>query len=136
MKPVSLCVYRDTIEEHDCDWNLSEIDVPEEIARQFFEECLKDTNCEWKTYEEFITNYTADDTEQLYDYAVKHDAVLSIVHWEGDFDLEEICPYCGNINKVKWHGKSRRIHCDECGKEILLCSLCDCDNCNCSECPY
>lgn len=50
--------------------------------------------------------------------------------------IEETCGYCDYINEVDWDGKSRTIICKGCGKEILLCSLCDCSNVNCNECPY
>ena len=53
-----------------------------------------------------------------------------------DADIEEICEYCGHVNEIKWDGESKTVICEECGEEILLCSLCDMDECNCDECPY
>ena len=55
---------------------------------------------------------------------------------DGDNVIEEPCGSCGHLNTIEWDGISRRIICEECGEEILLCSLCDCDECNCSNCPY
>ena len=37
---------------------------------------------DFDTYEEFMDNYTADDTEDLYEYAKKHDAIIKIKHME------------------------------------------------------
>ena len=74
-----ICVYRDTIEELEEDWvtNLSEVKVTEDFARQYFEECkAKDY------FEDWLTHYNADDTEDFYDYAMKHNAVLDIEHWK------------------------------------------------------
>ena len=80
MKNVWITVYKDTIKQHcDCD-NLSDIQVSEEFAKQYFDECKKNTDCEWKTYEEFMNNFTADDTEDFYEYAKKHNAILEIDH--------------------------------------------------------
>jgi hypothetical protein len=82
MKTVWFTVYKDTIRQHNDDWNLSDIQVTEEFSRQYFNECKVDSDCEWKTYEEFMDNYTADDTEDLYEYAKKHDAIIKIEHME------------------------------------------------------
>ena len=81
MKTVLITVYKDTIKRHNDDWNLTDIEVTEEFARKYFEECIKESDCEWKTYEEFMDNHTADDTEDFYKYAKKHDAILSMEHW-------------------------------------------------------
>ena len=50
--------------------------------------------------------------------------------------IEELCGNCGYINTVNWDGKSRTTICEECGQEILLCCLCNMDECNCNNCPY
>lgn len=81
MKTVLITVYKDTIKQHNDDWNLTDIEVTEEFAREYFEECIKESDCEWKTYEEFMDNFTADDTEDFYKYAKKHNAILSMEHW-------------------------------------------------------
>lgn len=81
MKTVLITVYKDTIKRHNDDWNLTDIEVTEEFARKYFEECIKESDCEWKTYEAFIDNFTADDTEDFYKYARKHNAILSMEHW-------------------------------------------------------
>ena len=76
---VWICVYKDTIITHDGDDNLSEIEVTNEFAKQYFEDCIKNSECEYtSSYEEFMSNYTADDTEGFYEYAKKHNAVLDI----------------------------------------------------------
>ena len=83
MKTVWICVYKDTVIAHEGDDNLTEIEVTEEFVKQYFEECIKNSECEFRnSYEEFITNYTADDTEDFYEYAKKHDEILDIQHWE------------------------------------------------------
>lgn len=53
-----------------------------------------------------------------------------------DNDLEEICPHCSYINKIKWNGISKRIKCSSCGEKILLCCLCNMDEVECNKCPY
>lgn len=53
-----------------------------------------------------------------------------------DYDIEEFCPHCDHINKLNWDGESRTMICKNCGEEILLCSLCDIDECDCNNCPY
>lgn len=53
-----------------------------------------------------------------------------------EYDFEEICPHCDHVNKVKWNKKSHSIVCENCGKRILLCNLCDTDTVICGKCPY
>ena len=43
-------------------------------------ECKKNSDCEWKSYEEFMNNFTTDDTEDFYKYAREHKAILRIEH--------------------------------------------------------
>lgn len=50
-------------------------------------------------------------------------------------DGEETCPYCDCVNDFTVNKNTRAIVCKGCGKEILLCSLCD-DHYNCGQCPY
>ena len=45
----------------------------------------------------------------------------------------EMCPHCEGESIMKAEFRSQ--HCTECGKLILPCHLCDCDYCNCGECP-
>ena len=90
MKKVWVCVYRDTIEEHDKDWNLSEILTTEDFVRQYYEEYkMACKDCEVKNCEDATTfeqwyydEYTADDTEDFYEYAKEHNAILEIKHWK------------------------------------------------------
>ena len=77
-----ICVYRDTIEDHTEDCNLAEVKVTEDFARQYFEECKAEQYDESIVFENWIMNYDADDTEDFYEYAMKHNAVLDIEHWK------------------------------------------------------
>ena len=50
------------------------------------------------------------------------------------YAIEEICPHCDHINEVVWDGESKTTVCQECGKTIALCSVCEhcgdgCGNC-------
>lgn len=45
----------------------------------------------------------------------------------------EICPVCGEEVKLKAEMKIQK--CPSCGNQILPCSLCDSDECDCSNCP-
>ena len=78
-----ICVYRDTIEEHDASTNLSEILVTEDFAKQYFEECIV-PNCEEEiSFDTWYNDeYTADETEDFYQYAKEHNAILDIEHWK------------------------------------------------------
>lgn len=90
---VWICVYRDTVEKLEDDWqtNLSEILVTIDFANQYYKECIEpyfeenymtEKDIEWKNASEFWTDYhTADDTEEFYDYANKYNAILDIKHW-------------------------------------------------------
>lgn len=82
MKKIWICVYRDTIEEHDNNDNLSEILVTEDFAKRFFNEYIV-PNCEEDMdFDTWYNNeYTADETENFYQYAKEHDAILEIEHW-------------------------------------------------------
>lgn len=74
-----ICVYRDTIEEHDEDTNLAEVLVTKDFAERYFNECNKVEY--FKDLEDFLTEYTADDTEDFYRYAMKHNAVIETQNW-------------------------------------------------------
>ena len=106
MKTVWITVYKDTIKRHNDDWNLSDIQVTEEFLKQYFNECKVDSDCEWKTYEEFMDNYTVDDTEDLYEYAKKHDAIIKIEHMEDlDMTLQKFFEEIDNDNYIILDGK-------------------------------
>ena len=79
MEKVWICVYRDTIEEHDNDLNLTEVLVTKEFVEQYFKEYNKGEY--FKDLEDFLTEYIADDTEDFYEYAMKHNAVIEIHNW-------------------------------------------------------
>ena len=72
---VCVCVYRDTIEEHDEVNNLSYV----EVTMDFLVQYVKDRQNEFfKDVEEFLNEYTADNTEDFYGYAMEHGAVISV----------------------------------------------------------
>lgn len=75
---VWICVYRDTIEQHDDNNNLTEVLVTREFAEQYFNELKTE---DWNNFEEFLSEYTADDTEDFYEYAMKHKAVIKKENW-------------------------------------------------------
>lgn len=83
METIWICVYRDTIEEHEDDWNLTEVQVTKEFAEQYFRECIltNEDYDDWKTFDDFWNEYTADDTEDFYEYAMKHNAVIDKENW-------------------------------------------------------
>ena len=78
METIWICVYRDTIEEHNASTNLTEILVTKEFAEQYVKECLNEY---FNTFEDFWDEYTADDTEDFYRYAMKHNAVIETMNW-------------------------------------------------------
>lgn len=75
MDKVWVCVYRDTIEEHDEANNLTYVEVTMDFLKQYVKErqggFFKDT-------EEFLNEYTADNTEDFYEYAMEHNAVIQV----------------------------------------------------------
>ena len=79
MEKVWICVYRDTIEEHDDSFNLAEILVTKDFVEQYFKECNK--NEYFKDLEDFLTEYIADDTDDFYNYAKEHNAIIEIHNW-------------------------------------------------------
>ena len=80
MKNMWIGVYRSTIEDFDQydDNNLAEVLVAEEFVKQYFEECQKEY---YDTLEDFLNEYIADDTENFYEYAMKHNAVIEWKVW-------------------------------------------------------
>ena len=82
MEKVWICVYRDTIEEHDEDNNLTDILVTMDFAERFFNECIAtDEDNVYESFEEFLNEFTADDTMNFYDYAMKHSAIIQTANW-------------------------------------------------------
>ena len=53
-----------------------------DFAKQYFNECIAtlDYNV-YRDFEEFLDEYTADDTEDFYNYAVEHNAILDKENW-------------------------------------------------------
>lgn len=78
METIWICVYRDTIEEHEDNNNLTEVQVTKEFAEQYFKEYQKQY---YNNMEDFLNEYTADDTQEFYDYAMKHNAVIATENW-------------------------------------------------------
>lgn len=83
----------------------------------------------------FVYGNEIDNQKVLGQYIGKLKAEFTMGKTE-DYDLEEICPHCSHVNQIKWDRTSRRIKCQNCGEEILLCSLCNMDEVECSKCPY
>lgn len=73
-----ICVYRDTIEQHNDSNNLTEVKVTMDFFKQYFNECQKEY---YDSMEDFLNEYTADDTENFYHYAIQHNAVLDKEDW-------------------------------------------------------
>lgn len=78
MEELWICVYRDTIEEHDESSNLTEVLVTKDFVEQYFDELQSDC---FDSLEEFLDEYTADNTQNFYDYAMKHNAVIKTENW-------------------------------------------------------
>lgn len=78
MEKMWICVYRDTIEEHDESENLTEVLVTKDFAEQYFNERQSKV---FDSMEEFLNEYTADDTEDFYEYAMNHNAVIQTENW-------------------------------------------------------
>lgn len=75
MEKVWICVYRDTIERHDEVDNLAYVEVTMVFLEQYVRERQDGL---FKNLEEFLNEYTADNTEDFYEYAMEHGAVLQV----------------------------------------------------------
>ena len=75
MEKVWVCVYRDTIERHDEVDNLAYVEVTMDFLEQYVRERQDGL---FKDLEEFLNEYTADNTEDFYEYAMEHGAVLQV----------------------------------------------------------
>lgn len=78
METTWICVYRDTIEEHDESRNLTEVLVTKDFVEQYFKDCQSGY---FDSLEDFLNEYTADNTGDFYDYAMKHNAVIKTENW-------------------------------------------------------
>lgn len=74
MGKVWVCVYRDTIEEHDEVNNLSYV----EVTMDFLDQYVRERKNGFESLEEFLDEYTADTTEDFYEYAIEHGAVIAV----------------------------------------------------------
>lgn len=72
---ISICVYRDTIKEHNCIDNLAEVVVTLSFFKQYFNEYQ---SMYFDDIDEFLNEYTADNTEDFYEYAMKNNAVIFV----------------------------------------------------------
>ena len=77
MENVCICVYRDTIKEHDDIDNLAYVQVTMDFLAKYVRERQGGL---FKDLEEFLNEYTADNTEDFYKYAMKHNAAIAIEH--------------------------------------------------------
>lgn len=75
METIGVCVYRDTIEKHNEVNNLSYVEVTMNFLDQYVRERQGGL---FKDLEEFLNEYTADDTEDFYEYAMEHGAVIAV----------------------------------------------------------
>lgn len=73
-------VYRDRIEEYDENWevNLASVLTTKDFVEKYLEECH---NGEFNGLEDFLNEYLADDTDDFYEYAVNHNAVIEVENW-------------------------------------------------------
>ena len=76
MENVWICVYRDTVEKHNEIDNLTEVLVTRAFAEQYFNERILNDEDDELTFEEFLDEYTADWTEDFYEYAMEHNAII------------------------------------------------------------
>lgn len=74
MENVWVCVYRDTIEEHDEVNNLAYVEVTMDFLKQY----VKERQVDFKDVKEFLDEYVADNTEDFYEYAREHNAVIAV----------------------------------------------------------
>lgn len=75
MEKVLVCVYRDTVEKHDEVDNLAYVQVTMDFLAKYVRERQDGF---FKDVEEFLNEYTADNTEDFYEYAMEHGAVLQV----------------------------------------------------------
>ena len=69
---ISMTVYCDTTgqysEKEVNEDNITEMEFPKYIVKEYFEK-VADADCEYESFEEWLDDYTADDTEELYEFA-------------------------------------------------------------------
>lgn len=77
MNTIVITVYKDTINhQYNGDNNLSCIYVEKEFAELYFlEKVNKD---DYRSFTDFINNYTADDTEDFYEFAKEYNAIIKV----------------------------------------------------------
>lgn len=76
MKTIWIAVYKDTISRKNiADNNISYVKVIRDFAKKYWEERQSEY---YSTFDEFLDNYTCDDTADFYRYAKEHDAIIEI----------------------------------------------------------
>ena len=77
METVWITVYKDTMNhEYNGDNNLLNVKITREFAELYFlDKVNKD---DYRSFTDFINNYTADTTEDFYEFARDHDAIIEI----------------------------------------------------------
>ena len=76
MKTILIAVYKDTISRKNiADNNISYVKVTRDFAKNYWEERQSEY---YTTFDEFLDNYTCDDTVDFYKYAKEHDAIIEI----------------------------------------------------------
>lgn len=75
-----IVVYRDTIEKHNEDNNLSAILVSEDFVEQYFNECISNKLDYVMSLGDWLMEYTADETMDFYQYAKENNAIIEIQH--------------------------------------------------------
>ena len=142
---LSMCIYADStglFSESECDRdNLVDMKFPEEIVRKYYEKYEEDfigetsyeldkpeEECTFKDWVEAV--YTAEDTDELYDFAVENGCVpcfgidkRTAVFYRDDNDNKQIV-FEGTYNECRQYGKENDWEQDEYELEIL----CDSDD--------
>jgi len=77
MNTIAITVYKDTVNhEYNGDNNLLCVYVEKEFAELYFSD--KVSKDDYRNFAEFINNYTAEDTEDFYEFAKEYDAIIRI----------------------------------------------------------
>lgn len=76
MKTIWITVYKDTISRKNiADNNISYVKVARDFAKNYWEERQSKY---YTTFDEFLDNYTCDDTVDFYKYVKEHDVIIEI----------------------------------------------------------
>lgn len=76
METIWIAVYKDTISHKNIvDDNISYIKVTKDFARLYWKERQSEY---YTTFDDFLNNFTCDDTMDFYKYVKEHDAIIKI----------------------------------------------------------